>query len=157
MQIGKMSTLTPMTKLVFFKDSYNMNIINPYRYTAPASNMLSDTWATTGGVTYSAGVIYFDFTNGYADQEEADMNDPVVVSTDYNISFDISVTTGGALYFRMISYTGETYVNYAEYGNGNHSIDFTSPSDIGSGGFSFGFHTDGDSSGTLTNYMLTER
>jgi hypothetical protein len=92
--------------------------------------------------------IYWDLVDGrayYTDdpagafaqigQLAADMVDPITPNTKYKLIFDLEVDGINQAYMRFRSIDNEQYIPITFYDTGSQSINFTTPSDIGTGGF----------------------
>ena len=117
----------------------------------------STKWNISAGYTISGGVLTTDGDNNdYFYQHADSMVTTLSTSTDYRLTFDIS-NASGAINMVITEYLYDAvYVAADDYGNGNHSIDFTSPATLNYNGIRLQ-QTDGENdTGEFDNISLKE-
>ena len=117
-----------------------------------------DGWVTGTSWSVGSGVASFDDINNYSGlyQNDASMVSSIATNTNYTLEFDVS---NASTYLRINWVSADQGVNYiidGMYANGHHSLDFTSPANIGVGGIRARTYTSG-SSGDVDNISLKQR
>ncbi len=119
----------------------------------------SDYWEIAGSAAFTIGsgvVSYDDTGNSYLRQTDANMNGSMEANTAYTLTFDIVISSGGAK-LRFGSYS--TSVNYTvllEFFDGSQTVNFTTPSNIDTGGLHILGDDSSNNSFTLDNLVLTK-
>ena len=118
-------------------------------------------WSVTGGWSYDAeadNMVFDDATNGNLVQADGDMAFSILNNKRYKIAFDISIIGGGNANFNMKSWTGdELYVDYADYADGPHSLEFDSPVGVFEGGIAIRADENNcDAAFTIDNISIME-
>jgi hypothetical protein len=130
---------------------------------AALSNMISNgtfddgtDWGIISNWTIGSGVAsYDDVSSGYLYQTPGNMVVAIEANTAYTLEFDISISSGNArILFGEIGASVD-YIVAANYINGHHAINFTTPANIGSGGFLIqGIYQTTDNPFTIDNITL---
>ena len=144
-------------------------IINSYRYIIPATgNMLAN--GTFDGTTYwsfgdswtnpDSNRAYFDdieYTSAglILGQAQGDMLTGIQSNTSYTLVFPVSIASGNALIEISNLNRSIAYVTTAAYNNDTHTVQFTTPADVGIGGFAFRASTSGDGPFSIAYATLT--
>ena len=118
-------------------------------------------WSVTGGWSYDTeadNMVFDDATNGNLVQADGDMAFSILNNKRYKIAFDISIIGGGNANFNMKSWTGdELYVDYADYADGPHSLEFDSPVGVFEGGIAIRADENNcDAAFTIDNISIME-
>ena len=117
-------------------------------------------WATgyadAGVPTITGGVASLAYSASgwcYVYQSSANLTTPIVANTAYTLMFDLTRTA--TIYFTARSTSAQNYIAEQTYTtNGTKTINFTTPADVGSGGFSFRFQSLGANTVTMDNVSL---
>jgi hypothetical protein len=111
-------------------------------------------WTIVGGWTIADGVATYGDVVSSTFWQAITSADSLQASTDYILTFDVTIASGNAyMQFSNKAYT-VTYVALAYYANGSHSVEFTTPANIFAGGFNIRGHTGSSGSFTLDNISL---
>lgn len=117
-----------------------------------------DDWSLSGGWIIGSGVASFDdATSGNLIQYNASQPIDIVGSTIYKLEFDI--TSAGTGNIRFANDDGSIeYIAYAQYADGeDHILEFTTPADVGTGGFYMRATTASTASFDIDNVSVREK
>jgi hypothetical protein len=141
----------PFTSANVAGDAYGSEMITDGDFPDATNWTEGANWSISSGVA-----TYDDLGNSALSQVDGDMQSSIAISTDYRITFDITLSGGDAAYFGIYNSTqGTAYVAFAEYGAGSHVVDFTTPGSIGPGGIAILANTAGGGF-TIDNISLKE-
>jgi len=116
-------------------------------------------WEVPTGWTITGGVATFgDVTMGAKlRQLDANMNAQVLANTNYRIEFDITISSGNAVFGLINESDDAGYVAEANYANGHHTVDFTTPGWVSTRGLGINASTLSTTSWSIDNICLKTR
>jgi hypothetical protein len=114
-------------------------------------------WVTATGFTITTGspgyASYDDVGYAKLRQLESSMVSPILTNTNYTVEFDIAISSGTARIYIMDYLEDVEYVPAANYVNGHHSLNFTTPG-YASDGITFEAGNTSSNTFTITNIKV---
>ena len=135
-------------------------LADPYGPEKIADGTFTDTDNWVEGANWTLmnpGMAYDDLDLSNMTQHYNKMVTNIEINKTYRFEFNISIASGNAN-FKIINYANnEIFVDYADYANGYHALQFDTDGDIDTGGFGVrANNADCDNAFTFYNWSLKE-